>query len=42
MKLDLFYYTFANGKQAVSIGKMKRQKLYILSLKNGKVTKVTK
>ena len=42
MKLDIWYYTFANGKQAVSIGKMGRQKLYILSLKNGKIIKVTK
>jgi len=42
MKLDLFYYTFKNGKQAVSIGRMSRTKLNILASKNGRIIRITK
>ena len=42
MKLDLFYYTFENGKQVVSIGRMSFIRLYNFQKKNGKLKKVTK
>ena len=42
MKLDLFYYTFENGKQVVSIGKMSIIRLNNFIKKNGKLVKVTK
>lgn len=41
-KLDLFYYTFENGKQVVSMKRLSFVRLYNLTKKNGKLIKVTK
>ena len=42
MKLDLFYYTFENGKQVVSIGRLSFVKFHKFTKKYGKLMKVTK
>ena len=42
MKLDLVYYTFENGKQVVSNGKLSFVRLYNFTKKYGKLIKVTK
>ena len=42
MKLDLVYYTFENGKQIVSVGKLSSVKFHNFTKKYGKLIKVTK
>lgn len=42
MKMDLWYYTFENGKQIVTMKRLSVSKLHNFTIKYGKLIKVTK